>query len=868
MRYLSVCSGIEAASAAWHALGWTPVAFAEIEPFCATLLQHHYPTVPNLGDFTQITSAQIDALGGVGLMVGGTPCQDYSVAGNRAGLAGARGNLTLDFCALAQTLGVPHVVWENVPGVFSIDGGRTFARIIGALTGWEPAVPAGGWRGAGAAWGPSYALAWRVLDAQYFGVPQRRRRVFLVARRDGDWRACVAGLWHLAGAGDWFDHALRSPLSLGATIGAYAPAGWRKALAFTACERNGGEVIAGGCVTLRMAETPAPGPTVTTKLCDVLETHGSHLLRYMLSPEACRGILNRARRRGKNLPPVLDAALHDGTTRSGAVLPNTAGTLGGTPASGNGGDLDRMTYVPIPILEATARAGERAVTRAGLGVGVAGAPMYTLEATHGHGVAHTLTTEYDASPDGTGRGVPIIPACAPLVFAHQSSISTNQIVRQGAHAGALGVTRQDAVLAPVVAGSISGVEASAKDALRSSVASPSQRDLMAYTVQTNDGGAHRRADRPYGGIYVRETDAALTVGTTDQTVIAFTACDHGADAGAVAPILRAAVHTTSHANGGAAPAVVYQQHGSDVGPIGTLRAGNGTASGGVPFLAAPVPTMTARQQKGGLNDPANDGLIVTGRTVALRGREGASLPELGGDVATALRSDQGGGARAYVLHDADCEGHSVPTREELSLPLRADTGSGGRQIVAFAQNERAEVRDLQGLAGALAAEPGAQQQTYVAIQPKGDGRVLMSSESAAAITTADHARWDTPMVAFELQHQFAARMMVRRLTPLECERLQGFPDHFTNIPRDDAYTARAMRALKKRLAKHGIVLHEVDLHCMIQDGPRYRALGNSMAVPCMTWIGQSIARTQVARDLPVLMPVSASVWRWHHAKAF
>jgi DNA (cytosine-5)-methyltransferase 1 len=172
VRYGSVCSGIEAATVAWHPLGWEPAWFAEIEAFPSAVLSHHYPEVPNHGDFTRIGA---DA-GPVDLLVGGTPCQAFSVAGVREGLDDPRGQLTLEFLALAGRLRPRWVVWENVPGVLSIDGGRTFGTFLGGL----------GELG--------YGFAYRVLDAQHFGVPQRRRRVFVVGYL-GDWRPPAAVLF-------------------------------------------------------------------------------------------------------------------------------------------------------------------------------------------------------------------------------------------------------------------------------------------------------------------------------------------------------------------------------------------------------------------------------------------------------------------------------------------------------------------------------------------------------------------------------------------------------------------------------------------------------------------------------------------------
>jgi DNA (cytosine-5)-methyltransferase 1 len=172
-RYLSVCSGIEAATVAWHPLGWEAAAFSEIEAFPRALLSHHYPDTPLHGDFTTIGA---DEYGPIDLLVGGTPCQSFSVAGLRGGLADERGNLALQFLKLAHRTRARWVVWENVPGVLSSNGGRDFGSILGGL------VELG------------YGFAYRVLDAQFFGVPQRRRRVFVVGHL-GDWRRAAAVLF-------------------------------------------------------------------------------------------------------------------------------------------------------------------------------------------------------------------------------------------------------------------------------------------------------------------------------------------------------------------------------------------------------------------------------------------------------------------------------------------------------------------------------------------------------------------------------------------------------------------------------------------------------------------------------------------------
>jgi DNA (cytosine-5)-methyltransferase 1 len=170
MKYGSVCSGIEAATMAWHHMGWQPQFFSEIEAFPAAVLEHHYPNVPNLGDMTKFKEWPDYELD---LLVGGTPCQSFSVAGLRKGLSDPRGNLALTFLAIADRYRPQYVVWENVPGVLSSGRGRDFGSFLGALAEL------------------GYGWAYRVLDAQYFGVAQRRRRVFVVGCLGGAERAAA-----------------------------------------------------------------------------------------------------------------------------------------------------------------------------------------------------------------------------------------------------------------------------------------------------------------------------------------------------------------------------------------------------------------------------------------------------------------------------------------------------------------------------------------------------------------------------------------------------------------------------------------------------------------------------------------------------
>ena len=175
MNYLSVCSGIEAATVAWHGIGWTPAGFSEIEPFPSAVLSHHYPDITNFGDMTKFKEWNLDP-NGIDLLVGGTPCQSFSVAGLRKGLDDPRGNLALTYCSMLDHFRPTWFIWENVPGVLSSSGGRDFGSFLGAVA------------------EIGYGFAYRVLDAQYFGVAQRRRRVFVVGHL-GSWQRAAAVLF-------------------------------------------------------------------------------------------------------------------------------------------------------------------------------------------------------------------------------------------------------------------------------------------------------------------------------------------------------------------------------------------------------------------------------------------------------------------------------------------------------------------------------------------------------------------------------------------------------------------------------------------------------------------------------------------------
>ncbi len=240
MNYISLFSGIEAASVAWGPLGWNPVAFAEIEPFCCDLLAKRFPDVPNLGDVSGVDWTEYE--GSVDVIIGGSPCQAFSLAGRRLGLMDERGLLMLEFVRCVREVKPRWVIWENVPGVLSQDEGRAFGTLLGELEDC------------------GYALSWRVLDAQFFGVPQRRRRVFLIGHPVP---GCAAGV-------------LFDPDSM---RGDNPPSREKRAQLAADAERR-----AGGSYTLKLRHTGSPcngggsGPLVQDDLSATLATSQDQVL--------------------------------------------------------------------------------------------------------------------------------------------------------------------------------------------------------------------------------------------------------------------------------------------------------------------------------------------------------------------------------------------------------------------------------------------------------------------------------------------------------------------------------------------------------------------------------------------------------------
>jgi DNA (cytosine-5)-methyltransferase 1 len=387
LRYLSVCSGIEAATVAWHPLGWQAVAYSEIEKFPSAVLAHHYPDVPNLGDFTKI---DVNTLGRVDILAGGTPCQAFSVAGLRQSLADARGNLSLEFVRLAHELadrnGLRNVVWENVVGVLSTKDnafGCFIAGIVGADSAIEP-PRRGKWPGAGMVSGPKGRAAWRVLDAQYFGVAQRRRRVIVVADF-GNGADPAAVLFEQDGLRRYSPPSREARKDVAPTISARTKGGGGLGTDF---ELDGGLVEAAHPLLAKgNSSHDATKETYVPEIarCDATREGSSqdYETTTMVAVDVAPTVRAGGNRTGGDRPYGTDVDTCDSLAVVHAIQD---GALRTNPASGPDG------------------------------VGVQEGIAYTLEARSevqavcvtGE-ISHALTAEgHDASEDGSGRGAPIV----------------------------------------------------------------------------------------------------------------------------------------------------------------------------------------------------------------------------------------------------------------------------------------------------------------------------------------------------------------------------------------------------------------------------------------------------------------------------
>lgn len=493
MRYLSVCSGIEAATTAWHPLGWQPAAFAEIEPFPSAVLAHHWPEVPNLGDMTQHHDWP-ERTGPIQLLVGGTPCQAFSVAGLRQGLADPRGNLTLTYLALVAQHRPTWVVWENVPGVLS-DKTGAFGSFLGGLAEL------------------GYGWAYRVLDAQYYGVAQRRRRVFVVGCL-GNWGAAAAVLFEresLLGHPPPRRTTWESPASgfecgpMGGSLTDLAPT------LDTRCKdepiRN--QLGAGVIQDTRPHHTTGAGywqPGFSTLRAREQDSH-ENLITHTLKGEG------------------FDAS-EDGTGRGTPLVPCVSPTLraGGNKTGGDrppGTDVDTCESL-IPVAFDTTQitsAANRSHPKPG-------DPCHPLAAG-----AHPPAIATYMSDPMQGQGFQ-----PPIAFPER--LSGTQCAST-----------------PDLSPSLQSHNPTAIATYLSDVQGHGSQPPIAFSgrARGDDGRGYDRPPQVFGEGPVGALD------TVKPHCVAFSCKDHGADAGELAPTLRSMNHDGSHANGGGQVAIAFER---------------------------------------------------------------------------------------------------------------------------------------------------------------------------------------------------------------------------------------------------------------------------------------------------------------------
>ena len=700
MRYGSVCSGIEAASVAWEPLGWRPSFFSEIEPFPRAVLAHWWPGVPCHGDFTTIREGEYDP---IDVLVGGTPCQSFSVAGLRGGMADDRGNLALQFLALAGRLRPRWVVWENVPGVLSSNEGRDFGSFVGGL----------GELG--------YGWAYRTLDAQFFGLAQRRKRVFVVGYL-GDWRRAAAVLFERASLrGD--PPPRREAGQRAPTIPSRSTAGGGLGTDF---DLDGGLDQAAAC---DVADTLTVGANQTTGF--VGDCVAEPLARRL------RARANASHREDSDTYiPVISPALKSRDYKG----PSSDG-------DGDGAPLIAFNLTPSNSnKDFNAREAQYAQAITGNG--------NRVSARGGDQIAHSLRAEgFDASEDGTGRGTPLVAA--------------------------------------------------------------------AYRTSGNCG-AWDTGDR---------TDALTTSTDPNSHIIAFSSKDHGADAiDDLAPTLRAGGHADSHANAGVPPAIAFALRGREGGAmpevhdqVSALRSASGGSTRDFVAFAETPETVYGVSHADAQKTGPDQALRALRKAV---GEEAFSKWGLG--IHAAFRASQilrsevhGSGVRreagdGNVLGNNTCPRSQDRAEGELLSLWRA--GCSGCPPRGWQPPEQLSIELVSHLSE-LPQQGTPSARFMLGLWRAAEGLGILRE----ALSEVQEIRRSNDVQAQSAQPSSA----VRRLTPKEAARLQGFPDtHLSDV-----------RIKGKAPA----------------DGPMYRALGNSMAVPCMLWLGRRIASVD-ALPIPPCVP--------------
>ena len=680
MKYISLFAGIGCADVAWQPLGWEPLAFSEIDPFASAVLAARFPGVPNIGDVTSHDWRQYR--GQCDLVIGGSPCQPYSVAGLRQSLDDPRGQLTLAFVRAVNEIDPPWTVWENVPGVLSCDRDNPFGCFLAGMAGASepivPGTPNGRWPDAGLVVGPERAAAWGILDSQHFGVPQRRRRVFLVAVRLSHPAFALGKTPNPAAVLSFPPGGLGHPAKGGqAGQEAVAPAGGRAPCGgeSPACEppANGLRPTANGTATA--PEIRAVPPAVTGPICADSFTGGAggrpdgaagnHFI-------PCGGD-GRARPWPAEIAPTLDASFAntngidnqhiDGGAGlfalGGDGLPEVAGTLITASLTGGLGGRGNVHghVIPVtpddggPAAAVTAKwakgsggpAGDEAQNLVAVPVEIG--PSGGKEAE----VAPTLDTRAKDGPVRSQVGAAVVQGVAyPLLEIGKRGGPGNDRAGSGSGIGEDGdpmYTLQAGAKHGVVEGipvafhltqdpieSVGATHAlacgSTKGQASVAVAMPKEEEAVPLDIRNATRDRRPDGKEPGGGVSAKEGDPAFTVTSGGAVQAVAFSSKNGGGEGRVSPTLRAMGHDGSHANGG--------------GPVAAAirLAGPPASSGGAPDDAVHIPDSTgpetARRRRDGAGQPmapvASTGAGAVEVSPTIRAHTGSPRPEKATDA--------------------------------------------------------------------------------------------------------------------------------------------------------------------------------------------------------------------------------------------
>jgi DNA (cytosine-5)-methyltransferase 1 len=750
LRYISVCSGMEAASVAWHHLGWKPVAFSEIEPFPCAILKHHftqpnYPyDVPNLGSLTEFNTWPL-ATGDVDLLVGGTPCQAFSVAGKRGGLNDPRGQLMLSFLDLAAKLQPRYVLWENVPGVLSSGQpkGSDFGCFIQGL------VERG------------YGVAWRMLDAQFHGVPQRRKRIFVCATRDpvtglGDWKASAEILSLAEGLSRHLEESQQKGKGSSSDAeGGVGADGMQRTVGTLCADTHPGAYSGQDAYTGRLIPQ-------NTSHWEGSEVHPT--LNQSASGCGSPGYSNQElfSQQGGGLVPALMFKIRGGS-------PVETGEQGGTPGKGAGKGFLGSEEKAFTIATAPDQWLAQQVTpiqdgremeknQNGMGVGNPGDPAYTIDTTGAQAAAIPYRKSKRASSTTDDETWVEAEASNTLNNFDLGDTRTTHAVVQGVDLYNQTLTGDLHVPLRTAGG----------------------HGAPACIEPIQPQGFAIREDSKNNTFHAKPIDVSTCV-----TSVQASAQSH---------------HMQSF----------VVQSCSDVAPTVTSSGPPYSRTGNERVEAEALVTMSQPH-------------IVQASELRLRGQitEKSVCPTLTADAKQGDTEPLAVHAISFQPGNLMRKAGSDPSTETFPT-LTKDSGDQSPHVATVYENSRRDaIRIYEGTSPTLQSFMGT-----------GGCNVPMVQDQNKPIhfDTYNQAVSDVSMTlscsASDANHVgtvFQPAMAVRRLTPVECERLQGFPDNWSRI------------SWKGKPAEE------------CPDGPRYKACGNSMAVPVMRFIGEAIARYEANR---------------------